>query len=194
MWNIRVEGNNKINYSDLIELGFKRVECSDSVYYNQYGYTAPDVILIDGITNDYENYTEERNAGEIVGEAIGQRVTYSPDSYNIKNFDIKTFLGGLECCFNLLRRMYPDSVVIYVLPHKNERYSGWWEYMIDNAIKACEKWSTPVVDVYHDGLLNARKSWMRAKYTDACGTHQNTLGNEKFYVPMIMAEIRKHFM
>ena len=32
------EGNNKINYSDLIELGFKRVECSDSVYYNQYGY------------------------------------------------------------------------------------------------------------------------------------------------------------
>ena len=32
------EGNNKINYSDLIELGFKRVECSDSVHYNQYGY------------------------------------------------------------------------------------------------------------------------------------------------------------
>ena len=32
------------------------------------------------------------------------------------------------------------------------------------------------------------------EYTDASGTHQNTLGNEKFYVPMIMAEIRKHFM
>lgn len=32
------EGNNKINYSDLIKLGFKRVECSDSVHYNQYGY------------------------------------------------------------------------------------------------------------------------------------------------------------
>ena len=30
--------NNKINYADLIELGFRRIECWDSVHFNQYGY------------------------------------------------------------------------------------------------------------------------------------------------------------
>lgn len=32
------ESNEKINYADLIELGFKRVELSDGVHLKQYGY------------------------------------------------------------------------------------------------------------------------------------------------------------
>ena len=34
-----VENNTKVNYSDLIELGFKKINCSgDAVFLSQYGY------------------------------------------------------------------------------------------------------------------------------------------------------------
>jgi hypothetical protein len=34
-----VENNAKVNYSDLIELGFKKINCSsDAVFLSQYGY------------------------------------------------------------------------------------------------------------------------------------------------------------
>ena len=33
-----VKENNEINYSDLIELGFKRVDFPDGVHFKQYGY------------------------------------------------------------------------------------------------------------------------------------------------------------
>ena len=34
-----VENNTKVNYSDLIELGFKKINCSeDKVFLSQYGY------------------------------------------------------------------------------------------------------------------------------------------------------------
>lgn len=34
-----VENNTKVNYSDLIELGFKKINCSgDEVFLSQYGY------------------------------------------------------------------------------------------------------------------------------------------------------------
>lgn len=34
-----VENNAKVNYSDLIELGFKKINCSeDKVFLSQYGY------------------------------------------------------------------------------------------------------------------------------------------------------------
>lgn len=34
-----VENNAKVNYSDLIELGFKKINCSsDTVFLSQYGY------------------------------------------------------------------------------------------------------------------------------------------------------------
>lgn len=33
------EKNNKVNYADLLELGFKKVNCSDDrAHYHQYGY------------------------------------------------------------------------------------------------------------------------------------------------------------
>ena len=34
-----VENNTKVNYSDLIEIGFKKINCSeDKVFLSQYGY------------------------------------------------------------------------------------------------------------------------------------------------------------
>lgn len=40
----------KVNYSDLIELGFKKVEISDCVHFSQYGY--PYFILAYGEENE----------------------------------------------------------------------------------------------------------------------------------------------
>jgi hypothetical protein len=44
------ESNEKINYADLIDLGFRRVECTDNVHLNQYGY--PYFYLIYGEDDD----------------------------------------------------------------------------------------------------------------------------------------------
>lgn len=43
-------GNAKVNYSDLIDLGFKRVEFNDKVHLSQYGY--PYFYLIYGEDGD----------------------------------------------------------------------------------------------------------------------------------------------
>jgi hypothetical protein len=44
------EGNVKVNYSDLVELGFKKVEMNDCVHLSQYGY--PYFILAYGEESD----------------------------------------------------------------------------------------------------------------------------------------------
>lgn len=44
------ESNEKINYADLIELGFRRVEFTDNVHLKQYGY--PYFYLIYGEDDD----------------------------------------------------------------------------------------------------------------------------------------------
>ena len=44
------EGNIKVNYSDLVELGFQKVEFNDFVHLSQYGY--PYFILAYGEDDD----------------------------------------------------------------------------------------------------------------------------------------------
>ncbi len=44
------EGNVKVDYSDLIELGFKKVELRDCVHFSQYGY--PYFVLAYGESDD----------------------------------------------------------------------------------------------------------------------------------------------
>ena len=44
------EGNVKVNYSDLVELGFEKVEMNDYVHLSQYGY--PYFILAYGKESD----------------------------------------------------------------------------------------------------------------------------------------------
>ena len=44
------EGNIKVNYSDLVELGFQKVEFNDFVHLSQYGY--PYFILAYGEEDD----------------------------------------------------------------------------------------------------------------------------------------------
>lgn len=44
------EGNIKVNYSDLVELGFQKVEFNDCVHLSQYGY--PYFILAYGEDDD----------------------------------------------------------------------------------------------------------------------------------------------
>ena len=37
---VEINTNAKVNYSDLIELGFKKIYCNeDAVFFSQYGYT-----------------------------------------------------------------------------------------------------------------------------------------------------------
>ena len=44
------EGNEKINYADLIDLGFRKVDLTDNVHLKQYGY--PYFYLIYGENDD----------------------------------------------------------------------------------------------------------------------------------------------
>lgn len=44
------EGNVKVDYTDLVELGFNKVELSDCVHFSQYGY--PYFVLAYGESDD----------------------------------------------------------------------------------------------------------------------------------------------
>jgi hypothetical protein len=155
-------------------------------YISAYPSDKPDVILIDGMANDH---TQDRTVGTIVETSDKY---YAPEDYTA-TFDETTYTGALEKCFKLLRNQYLESIIIFVIPHKQGRYDEKWIDLLASAREVCEKWSIAVVDMDIDGELNSRITAMRTLYTDEGGTHQNTLGNQKFYVPQIMSKIRKNF-
>ena len=145
---------------------------------------AYDIIMIDGGTNDH-NYN--RTIGSITG-TIGQ---YTLSDYTA-TFDESTALGALEAIFKMLRNQYLSAAIVFILPHKNEHTGSDWATLVTGIRNVCEKWSIPIVDVYGCGELNARITAMRTDYTDQGGTHPNTLGINKFYLPLLIETLKGH--
>lgn len=149
---------------------------------SSYSY---DIILIDGGANDYSQSRE-------VGSVVKTSNHYSLADYTAE-YDTETFLGALEECFKLLRNEYLSAIIVFVIPHKHNRLDDTWQSMVDGMRQACEKWSVACLDIDKYGQLNSRITAMRSLYTDEGGTHQNTLGNEKFYVPQLIRLLEGYF-
>jgi hypothetical protein len=146
---------------------------------------AYDIIMIDGGTNDY-------GMNRSVGNIVGTPGAYTIDDYTA-TFNETKITGALEAIFQMLRNQYVNSIIVFVIPHKNQRTGEYWESILDAIRTVCEKWSIIVLDMDKDGELNTRITAMRASYTDASGTHPNTEGIKKYYLPRLIELLGQYF-
>ncbi|MGI6071142.1 MAG: SGNH/GDSL hydrolase family protein [Blautia sp.] len=141
----------------------------------------PDVICFDGMTNDISPLVLQQCFGSIASGFSG-------------GYDTASFTGALEQICWRLREKYPDSLVIYICPHKMKaRDLVCQELFQARAKEVCGKWSVPYVDVYGESGLDTCEEAMRLKYsydkpgerTGGSGTHLNEEGYARWYAPLI---------
>lgn len=144
-----------------------------------------DIILVNGGTND-------QGLSRTLGSIVGTPGQYVVADYTA-TYDESTVLGALEKIFYLLRNQYVNSIITFVIPHKNTTSGAAWEAILDGIREVCSKWSIAVLDMDRDGELNTRITAMRTDYTDAGGTHPNTLGIQKYYLPKLIELLKNYF-
>ena len=137
----------------------------------------PDIILIDGATNDM----------------LHVKLGSMTEGKNIKKYDEKTFAGGMEYSLSLLEKYYKDVPVLYVRAHdmaacddKKEQEFGKY------GLKIAEKWGITYADIYEDTLFDTEIDWICEKYTlyrekvkGKDSIHPTALGYAKYYLPLI---------
>lgn len=140
--------------------------------------TAPDIILLNGGTNDIS--TGATPLGEVTA-------TYEDE------LDTSTFAGAMESLIKRLKNAYPGSVILYIRAHRMGSRSNVRQRTFgEMAVEICDKWSVGLVDIYNRSGLN---TWMSAyhQYTyKADKTHPTQEGYERFYIPLILAEVKRH--
>lgn len=145
----------------------------------------PDIILINGGTNDMELV----------------RCGAASSGYDVQSIDEKTFAGGLEYAASLLQTYWPDIPVIYIRAHDMDTVDDSKEQQYGELAAAlCEKWHLYCVDVYNDTDFCTEKPEIRDAYTvfkdklgHSDGIHPNALGYAKYYLPLIAAQISAVF-
>lgn len=106
-------------------------------------------------------------------------------------FDEFEFSGALETLFHKVYQKYPSAHIMFVIVSVSDNYNTY-EYL-NRAKEICEKWRVTPIDIRESGLNLMIKECLTlygANGTD--GTHPGKLGYEKFFVPMIEAEIKKY--
>lgn len=195
-------GNSNVGYGDLIAQKYG-VLCVD---YSQSGATLskvngqsmgcildhidgssatlPDVILLEGASNDY---SEARVTGTM------------SDKYDFAGtYDVTTFAGAMETAIYKLMTKYPGVPIIWVYSHQQDsRHSKTvgevtvdYGDMHDLSLTICKKWGVPVADMFEAGGMNTNFAYHKTNYTGSGdGTHPNADGYNKYYVPKISAKI-----
>ena len=106
--------------------------------------------------------------------------------------DISTFCGGMEECIYLLKKNYPNAVIVYVRSHNMKR-RDYEDQLIygETAIKICQKWGIGYADVFNDSEFNTYLERYN-QYTDTTKqypkgdyVHPTKEGYELFYLPLI---------
>ena len=148
--------------------------------------TPPDFVVLDGMTNDATS-----DITNILGELT------SLNNFT-GTFNQATFYGSLEHIFYTLRNKYPDTKIIYVIPHlMPTRPIERQKTLAEAVIKTCKKWSISVVNIQEEGQINTCIQHMRIKYSydnkgetsGGNGTHLTGDAYDKWYKPMIKAKM-----
>jgi lysophospholipase L1-like esterase len=84
------------------------------------------------------------------------------DSFDVKDYDITTFAGGLEELFYYANEQFPNAQIVYIsmfympkAPASINRVSDMEEYYAE-AEKICEKWGVAYLDLYHNEELSTK--------------------------------------
>lgn len=147
---------------------------------------APDIILINGGTNDMVL----TSPGKIA------------DGYDMSKVSEQTFTGGFEKAMWMIKQNW-DVPVIYIRAHnmdlvtpENERKFG------ERGLEIAEKWGARGVDIYSFSGLNADDPEQCEMYTypnpnikyECDSIHPNAHGYAKFYLPMICETMSESFI
>ena len=140
----------------------------------------PDLILLNGGTNDYSHSV-----------AMGNFTS----GYDMSDIAENTFTGGFEKSMWLIKNNWKNIPVIYIRSHNTrlgidslERDFG------DRGIEIAAKWNAAAIDLYNNSEMNAELQWVRDRYTyydanyDPTGgdsIHPNALGYAVFYLPPV---------
>lgn len=143
------------------------------------GDVQADYILLNVLTNDANTVANESEIGEI------------SEGYEAE-LNTSTFAGALEYIFKTLKTHYDEAKILYIRPHNVANRSDNQITLGNLALEICKKWSIPYVDMYSESGLQTQIPSYIEKYCipDDGGAHPNTLGYEKYYVPLIEAKMK----
>ena len=139
----------------------------------------PDLILINGGTNDYSHSV---GLGNITS------------GYDMSDIGETTFTGGFEKALWLIANNWRNVPVIYIRAHNMDLGEDSLERSFgDRGIAVAEKWHAASIDLYNDSSLNTEISWMCEKYTYENpnlnyrydSIHPTALGYAVFYLPPV---------
>lgn len=148
-------------------------------HITQYNNSLADIVLLNGSTNDF---------------GYAYPIGSANDNYD-GTYDKTTICGGMENCIYKIKQAFPNSIIVFVLVHKNRRitttdnqgHTMTYEQIVKAQKEVCHKWGIPYVDIYNKGM-NTRYAYNSETYS-IDGTHPNELGYRKFYYPQVLSEL-----
>ncbi|MBO5898359.1 MAG: SGNH/GDSL hydrolase family protein [Clostridia bacterium] len=112
-----------------------------------------DFVVLEGGVNDAWGATD--------GSGVYAPVGKMTDSFDVKDYDVTTFAGGLEELFWYAKEYFPDAQIVYIsmfdmpkAPASTNRVSDMDDYYAE-AEKICEKWGVAYLDLYNNAELSA---------------------------------------
>lgn len=155
----------------------------------------PDYIIFNGFTNDCYR-TDGVNFDVPLGE-----ISKGFDGFDITavSKENTTFSNCFENILSAFKSYFPNAKVLFIRPHKMGRREEEAQIIYgERAVALCEKWGITVADIYTESGLDTFIPEHRDLYTnDSYGwgkgdsTHPNTLGYEKFYMPIVEQKIKE---
>lgn len=201
------DGNNEVSYPDMIAsntngtfekraigggtvasgTGKSRMVCTDV----QNMAIDADIVCFEGGANDYW-----------LNVPLGTLDTTSATRFT-STIDTTTFAGALDSVFRQAIARWPGKPICYVIVHKlhnteftpNANGNTFTDY-VNMIISACNKYSIPYVDLFHNSCMITDFDNIRLNYTHnptvgqaTDGIHPNQAGYEAYYVPQITAKL-----
>jgi hypothetical protein len=106
------------------------------------------------------------------------------DSFDVKDFDISTYAGGLEELFYTAKKYFPETKIGFIVNFRSistiGRLSDMTEYF-ETAKKICEKWNIPYLDLFFDDDFNENVLEYKTKNKLADYIHPNSAGYDVLY-------------
>lgn len=138
-----------------------------------------DYILFNGTTNDA---LEARTVGAITTGYVAA-------------LNNATLYGAAEEAMNAMKTAWPDAIIIYVRPHNMDSRSNLQSVYGDIMVEVAKKYSIPVVSLFesefdtHDDIIKVTYTYDTYETGTGDGTHPNSLGYDKFYVPAVVGKM-----
>ena len=106
------------------------------------------------------------------------------ESFDLSDFDVSTYAGGLEELFCTAKKYFPDAKIGFIVNFRSVstigRLSDMTEYFTV-AKQICEKWEIPYLDLFFDDDFNENVLEYKTKNKLADFIHPNSAGYDVLY-------------